>query len=506
MQVLLITIGVVVAAMGAIVLWLAFGLWTAALVLLALLVLAYFGIRAGLIWLDKQKVILLHPDAIGNYPMAVTPFGVFQPQAGNIVQPVSQTYSPHITLSAHRAGSVGALPFDQAANQSIGLLDQAKAVVPGFSELLERGIVGPGAGLLLGYDISGVARPLPGRWLDLYSAAIGGVSGSGKTTTVRFLAAQSALMGARFVLIDPHANFGDEGLAATLEPLARSFACKPATDDGEILAALWLADQELKRREAKGQPGKPFIVAVDEFTSLMRNDELAAPLQKLLLDIAQKGRKMGIFAMCLGQIWKGSTSGGTELRDSFASAYVHRMKRGQARLLIPTDEAGQVERLATGQAVLYKTSGELMTVAIPNTTADDVKRVAALLPEPKEDSHSWGGWSGAGAGAGAVVNPVTRGSAAVVGTVTSLGETSTANQPQTNQNSTGFATVDNRLQSANPIAQNLSADDARIVALFRQGLDIAAIVKEVRGVSGNQGTKYQTAAKEVTAVLRRALD
>jgi len=62
------------------------------------------------------------------------------------------------------------------------------------------------------------------------------------------------------------------------------------------------------------------------------------------------------------------------------------------------------------------------------------------------------------------------------------------------------------LQSANPIAQNLSADDARIVALFRQGLDIAAIVKEVRGVSGNQGTKYQTAAKEVTAVLRRALD
>jgi len=174
------------------------------------------------------------------------------------------------------------------------------------------------------------------------------------------------------------------------------------------------------------------------------------------------------------------------------------MKRGQARLLIPTDEAGQVERLATGQAVLYKTSGELMTVAIPNTTADDVERVAGLLPEPKDASHSWGGWSGAGA--------VTRGSAAVVGTVTSLGETSTANQPQTNQNSTGFATVDNRLQSANPIAQNLSADDARIVALFRQGLDIAAIVKEVRGVSGNQGTKYQTAAKEITAVLRRALD
>jgi hypothetical protein len=57
----------------------------------------------------------------------------------------------------------------------------------------------------------------------------------------------------------------------------------------------------------------------------------------------------------------------------------HRMKRAQARLLLPTDEAAQAERLAVGSAVLWRTSGATATVQIPLTTAADVRRVAGLL-------------------------------------------------------------------------------------------------------------------------------
>jgi hypothetical protein len=73
------------------------------------------------------------------------------------------------------------------------------------------------------------------------------------------------------------------------------------------------------------------------------------------------------------------SGGNSALRDSFASAYVYRMKRNQARLLLPTDEARKVETPSVGQAVLWRASGETQTIAIPNTTVQDVVQVAQGL-------------------------------------------------------------------------------------------------------------------------------
>ena len=208
--------------------------------------------------------------------------------------------------------------------------------VPSFSALLDRGMIAAGQPLILGYTERGV---LTGSWKDLYSAAVAGLSGSGKTSTLRFLAAQSALHGARFVVIDPHADAGIESLTETLHPLTPSMLCEPANNAASIIDAARLVQTQLDAR-LRGHPERtPLIVCVDEFSTLVRDDRIANPLGELLESIAQQGRKVHIFALIAGHIWTGSRTHGTPLRDSLAACYVHRLRRQQARMLLSTDEA-----------------------------------------------------------------------------------------------------------------------------------------------------------------------
>ncbi len=55
---------------------------------------------------------------------------------------------------------------------------------PTFRELLARGELARGKPMILGYE-HGVPRR--GSFLDIYSAAVAGESGSGKTSTLLFL-------------------------------------------------------------------------------------------------------------------------------------------------------------------------------------------------------------------------------------------------------------------------------------------------------------------------------
>lgn len=247
--------------------------------------------------------------------------------------------------------------------------------VPTFRQLLDAGTVGAGQPMLLGFTADG---PLQGSWNDLYSAAIAGATGSGKTTTTRFIASQGALQGAEFAIIDPHAGAGDESLAGTLAPLYHSFKWQPATTNDEILDLVTLIENEIDRRARYGGAEAPLIVAVDELTALLKKPSLEKSLAIMLERIAQEGRKLRIYAMLCGQIWSASRSGGSELRDSLASAYVHRIKRAQARFLLPPEEAADAERLATGAALFYRTSGEIEALTIPNTTARDVVEVGQI--------------------------------------------------------------------------------------------------------------------------------
>ena len=399
--------------------------------------------------------------------------------------------APH-TFSYHHEGAP-ALPGPEPAAGPA-------APAPTFAALLAAGIIAPTAPLVLGYTPAGA---LTGGWRDLYSSAVAGLSGSGKTTTLRFLAGQSALHGARFLVLDPHADAGEESLAGTLAPLAPVFLAPPAADDRAMLHALGDVQTELQRRLRGAPATPPIIVAIDEFTSLMARSTLAEPLAGLIEAVAQEGRKVGVFALISGQIWTAARTGSSALRDALASVYVHRSHRQQARLLLPVIDAPRAERLPAGTALLMRTSGEVSEVTIPLTTAADMAAVGArlvtstaralpppaplALPEPPEwpalaELIRAAGEAPPAAGKGREAPEAARVAAEiapVAGTATGAPAAPSA--------------------AAAASSPEVPPRQARVRARLKEGATLTEIIRQEWGVSG--GRAYQQAAGELRDLI-----
>ncbi len=366
--------------------------------------------------------------------------------------PQQMTYAPHTTYAPHITTShAPALPTYAETEQLL-----APPAVPSFATLLDNGQAVPAAGgLLLGYSDG---APLVGSWNDLYSTAIGGLSGSGKSTTQRYLACQTALGGAKFIIVDHHAHAGDESLAASLSPLRAAFLCDAASDDAATVAALTMAAEIGQRRISGNAERQPVIVWVDEYTALMARSGIAAELGPLIERIAQEYRKVGVYVSLSGQIWRADRAGGTPLRDSLASVIAHRMKSQQARMLVPSDEAKRCERLATGQAILYRTNGETAVISVPNTTTGDVVRVGKLL---------------------------------------------TDTQPTMSRDVAREVAREAACEATPAASQSVSAQVADVYARFLAGENLRPAIKAVYGVEG--GKAYQQASEEVSLYIREQL-
>jgi len=321
------------------------------------------------------------PDARGLLPVAAEDapaaaldalaahHAVALAQAQRVVYPHSLNYSPKITSTATTTGQAAALPTP------------SPLTVPSLADLLGNGTIGrdaPTKGMILGYTAEG---PITGGWDKLFSCAVGGIAGSGKSSTIAFLLAQSALRGARLYLIDPHG--GDrESLATRLDPLAPAFFIDPADDTLAMGRAVRVALAEVERR-MKCDDRSPLVVMVDEFTSLQRSS-LADDLSKLVEVLGQEGRKKGVYGLFLGQAWTAARSGGSAGRDSLASAFVHRLRASQARYLtglraeeLPPD----VHDLAPGEAYLLSTAGDMTRVRVPFVTEQAVQMTGRMLTD-----------------------------------------------------------------------------------------------------------------------------
>jgi hypothetical protein len=401
--------------------------------------------------LEAHKLVLMS-DAQHRHPLPIQ----------------TLTYSPHYS---NRIDQAAALPGDIAR-------DAQPASVPSFADLLQQQRVGKGQPLLLGYA---EGAEVAGSWLDLYSTAVAGLSGTGKTTSQRFFAVQTALHGARFAVCDPHYGTGADSLGGTLAPLLSGCGlCDIADADQAILETVRMIDDMGQRRmSGQDRDTTPVILWIDELTALLGHSTIGPQLSMLLEKIAQQYRKRHIYASCSGQIWTAARTT-SELRDSFASVLAHRMKRQQARLLLPAEEAQQVERLPVGCALLWRTSGQVDTLHIPQTTGEDVQRVAGLLTASQPTMQR--------------LRPM----------------------PETSQ-SEAVCMPSEKPVSSQDVASNgaayhapqgdtaLSAEAARVYGLFLDGKSLAEIVYQVRGVKSNQGGKYQGALAEVQDLHRQAM-
>lgn len=357
--------------------------------------------------------------------------------------------------------------------------------IPTFATMLDQQLVGAGRKLVIGYDEGGV---MEGDWTDLYSTAIGGMPGQGKTTTQRFFACQTALHGARFAVLDPHYGAGEDSLGATLAPLGSTFLCPIASDDKTMLDTVrHIADIGKQRVQGLDKGATPIILWVDELTAILGRSTVGDDLAELLERIAQEYRKKNVFVCASGQIWSASRAT-SELRDSFASVIAHRMKRGQARMLLPTDEAQLVERLSPGRAVLWRTSGVTTLIGIPDTREADVKRVATLIGGSVQTVPT---------------TPIAANSRLTFGfrPANPASIPTTPIMPGVSQKLAGTTAAYNPTGSG----QTVPAEAQTALALLLAGKEPAEIVLELRKVKTSQGATYQRALKEIMELIRVAI-
>jgi hypothetical protein len=241
---------------------------------------------------------LARPDTAGRLPVLVDDLRLVAPaalaayhateQQRASIAPVPYSVNYNAGTQHYRTDGGGAVGI--VADEPAQLV-AAHTAPPTFSDLLNRGRIGKGNPLLLGFERDTGAE-LPGAWLDLYATATAGLPGTGKTTSQRFFAAQTALHGARFVVCDPHAGAAEDSLAATLDPLRSLYLCDPADDPKRILEAVkFVAAIGNARVQGKDTDTTPIILWVDELTGLIGRSDVGSELGPLLELIAQEYRK-----------------------------------------------------------------------------------------------------------------------------------------------------------------------------------------------------------------------
>ncbi len=247
--------------------------------------------------------------------------------------------------------------------------------IPSFQELLDSGKIGKGKGLIFGFTESGDVRK--GTWEDIYSSAVGGQSGFGKTATLRLLISQSLLQGIEFWIIDYHYPHG-KSLLATLGALKDSGLIKYGKsnfDTPKIIKEVNDAiDRRLNNEESCGQVK---VIVIDEVLKVV---EACPAAGKLIERIGTESRKTGIYGLFSAQSWSAKKTGGSEARDNLTCMFAHRMKRLQANTLLQdSDNAKIAAKLPKGKALFCPANDDPEVLNIPHCRPADMHSIVSLL-------------------------------------------------------------------------------------------------------------------------------
>lgn len=251
---------------------------------------------------------------------------------------------------------------------------------PTFQALLTSGDLKPGRPMILGFE-QGIPRR--GSFLDIYSAAVAGESGSGKTGTLLYLIGSGIVADrVRFYGIDPHYP----------HPKSLGYKTRPLWENGLMqIATNMIAMQETldeieatidNRLQQKDTDETPVVLVIDELAFLNKTS-IGKPLAHVMERISTEGRKCAVYMLASSQTWLVTRTGESSVvRDTLTSAYVHRIKPKQANLLLQDKDTSQMVKdyvKKPGECLLYPVNDDPAICTMPYTTEEDMVRVANMV-------------------------------------------------------------------------------------------------------------------------------
>lgn len=252
--------------------------------------------------------------------------------------------------------------------------------VPTFQQLLTTGEIARGKPMILGYE-NGIPRR--GSFLDIYSAAVAGESGSGKTATLLFLIGSGLVScSIRFLGIDPHYPH-PKSLGFKTKPLWEAGLMRMATYKDDMLAVLDEVERTIDNRLKQiDTDTTPLVLVIDELAFLAKTS-IGSAIAHTMERISTEGRKCAVYMLASSQTWLVVRTGQSSVvRDTLTSAFVHRIKPKQANLLLQDkEEADKVKKYVkqAGDVLLCPVNDDSVICKMPFTTEIDMLMIANML-------------------------------------------------------------------------------------------------------------------------------
>lgn len=246
--------------------------------------------------------------------------------------------------------------------------------IPSMHQLLSFEEIARGKPMILGYEHG---QPRKGSFLDIYSAAVAGESGSGKTATLLYLIGSGIVSeSVRFMGIDPHYPH-PKSLGFKTKILWEKGFMRMATNTVAMEEVLQDVETIIKNRlQQKDTDTTPVVLVIDEL-ALLNKSSIGKLLAHVMERISTEGRKCAVYMLASSQTWLVARTGESSVvRDTLTSAFVHRIKPKQANLLLQdSDETEKVKRhiKKPGQALLMPVCDDSTIVQIPFATEDDMR-------------------------------------------------------------------------------------------------------------------------------------
>jgi hypothetical protein len=220
------------------------------------------------------------------------------------------------------------------------------------------------------------------EWDAFSVMAIAGNSGSGKTTTARLMLCQLVLNQVDIIVADPHGYNLNQSLTSAIKPLEHMFLVPIAIDKQDRIDALRYVYKQLEiRLQQKEKTHKKLTLVFDELTAhfIECSPQEIAEQERMLLRLANEGRRLNIRVLLIGQNWKQDFTGSRSVRSSINAVIFHRIAEDEIKLFAPSASTAirrKIAALKPGYACIYGAGHTYTFVKIPQITYDDIVHFA----------------------------------------------------------------------------------------------------------------------------------